>query len=132
MTGRCRSAAAGSSRRSAGAPRACRRTRSPAARRSARECPEARSNWVTCHVLPTPRDSAMATVAELMHQNLFGVFGERDASRRAAVAAVTYREDVVFHDPEGSVTGRHAVVAKVQALLDGAPGFVFAPRGPLH
>lgn len=74
----------------------------------------------------------MATVEELMRQNLLGVFNERDASRREAAAAATYREDVVFHDPEGSVTGRAAVVAKAQALLDGAPGFVFAPRGPLY
>ena len=44
----------------------------------------------------------MATVAELMHQNLLQVFG------------------------------RSAVVAKAQALLDAAPGFVFAPRGPVY
>jgi hypothetical protein len=67
-----------------------------------------------------------------MRQNLLGVFNERDPRRRAEAAAATYAEDVVFHDPEGSVTGRAEVVAKAGALLDGAPGFVFAPRGPLH
>ena len=74
----------------------------------------------------------MTTVAELMHHNLFDVFNERDPDRRARAAAETYTEDVVFHDPEGSVTGRAAVAAKAQALLDGAPGFVFATRGPVH
>lgn len=74
----------------------------------------------------------MATVAELMHQNLFDVFNERDPERRAAALAVTYAQDVVFHDPDGSVTGRAAVDAKAQALLDRAPGFVFATRGPVY
>ena len=74
----------------------------------------------------------MATVADLMRQNLLGVFNERDPARRAATIAATYAEDVVFHDPEGSVTGRAAVDGKAQALLDGAPGFVFAPRGPVY
>ena len=74
----------------------------------------------------------MATVAELMHRNLLDVFNERDPARRARAIAETYAADVVFHDPEGSVTGRAAVQAKAQALLDGAPGFVFAPRGPVY
>ena len=74
----------------------------------------------------------MATVEELLRQNLLGVFNERDPQRRAAAIAATYTEDVVFHDPEGAVTGRAALDAKAQGLLDGAPGFVFAPRGQLH
>jgi len=74
----------------------------------------------------------MSTIPELMQRNLLGVFGERDAERRAAAAADTYAEDVVFADPEGTVIGREAVGAKAQALLDGAPGFVFAARGALH
>jgi len=74
----------------------------------------------------------MATVAELMRQNLLDVFNERDAERRARAIALTYAEDVVFHDPEGWVTGRRALEAKAQTLLDRAPGFVFAPRGPVY
>ena len=87
-------------------------------------------------VEPVPETLAQAaartTVEELMRQNLLGVFNEREPQRRAATIAVTYAEDVVFHDPEGSVTGRAAVDAKARALLDGAPGFVFTPRGQLH
>lgn len=74
----------------------------------------------------------MATIAELMQQNLLGVFNERDPERRAAVVAQTYASDAVFHDPERTVTGREAISAAAQAVLDGAPGFVFAPRGPLY
>jgi hypothetical protein len=71
----------------------------------------------------------VSTVGELMHRNLIEVFNERDAERRRAAIERTYAEDVVFHDPEGSTAGRAAIDGKVQALLDGAPGFVFAARG---
>jgi outer membrane protein assembly factor BamB len=74
----------------------------------------------------------MATIPELMRQNLLGVFNERDPQRRAAVVAETYAEEAVFHDPERTVTGRAAIAAAAQAVLDGAPGFVFAPRGRLY
>jgi hypothetical protein len=71
----------------------------------------------------------VGTVTELMHRNLFDVFGERDPERRAQAIAETYAEDVVWHDPEGTVTGRPALAARAAALLDGAPGFEFAARG---
>jgi hypothetical protein len=74
----------------------------------------------------------MSVVLDLMNRNLFAVFGERDPAARAGAAARTYAEDVVFHDPDGTVTGRDAVVAKAAELLDGAPGFVFAARGPVR
>jgi hypothetical protein len=74
----------------------------------------------------------MAGVGELMLRQLLGVFNERDAARRAADIQAIYAEDVVFHDPEDTVTGRAALEAKAAALLAGAPGFVFAPRGPVH
>lgn len=67
-----------------------------------------------------------------MTTNLLHVFGERDAARRRAVIAETYAEDVVFADPEGAVTGHAALDAKAQALLDAAPGLVFAPDGPVR
>jgi hypothetical protein len=48
---------------------------------------------------------AVASVAELMHQNLFDVFNERDPERRLQAVALTYSESVIiFYDPEGSVT----------------------------
>jgi|tagenome__1003787_1003787.scaffolds.fasta_scaffold20227050_2 hypothetical protein len=74
----------------------------------------------------------MSTIPELMYRNLLGVFGERDPRRRAAAIAVTYADDVVFSDPEGTVTGREALGAKARALLDGAPGHVFTARGDVR
>lgn len=71
-------------------------------------------------------------IDDLMTANLLRVFGERDAAARRAVIADTYAEDVVFSDPEESVTGHAALDAKAQGLLDAAPGFVFAPDGPVR
>jgi len=72
------------------------------------------------------------TLRDLMHANLLEVFGERDRERRRAAIARTYAEDVLFYDPEGVVMGHEALDEKVQSLLDGAPGFVFRPAGPLR
>ena len=74
----------------------------------------------------------MPTTSELLAANLYGVFGERDARRRQATAAATYTDDVVFTDPEETVVGAEAVLAKATALLDGAPGFVFDADGPVY
>ena len=73
-----------------------------------------------------------ATAEELLTANLQGVFGERDAAARHAVALTTYTDDVRFIDPEETVVGRDALEAKAAALLEGAPGFVFADDGPAY
>jgi hypothetical protein len=72
------------------------------------------------------------TVDELMTANLLEVFAERDAERRAAAIERIYAPDVSFADPEDVVTGHAALAAKAQKLLDDAPGFVFAPGGPVR
>ncbi|WP_348788616.1 nuclear transport factor 2 family protein [Leifsonia sp. NPDC080035] len=75
----------------------------------------------------------MPTISELLDANLHRVFGERDAARRRAAIDEVYAEDVVFSDPEGSVTGRDALAAKAEALLSGAPdAFVFRADGPAY
>ena len=74
----------------------------------------------------------MSTPSELMLANLLDVFGERDPERRSSVAGRIYAPDVVFLDPDEVVTGRDALTAKAQAILDGAPGFVFVPSGDVH
>ena len=73
-----------------------------------------------------------ATTTDLLTANLHGVFGERDPERRRAVAAATYADDVRFVDPEETVVGIDALVAKAARLLDGAPGFVFTEAGPAY
>jgi len=67
-----------------------------------------------------------------MRATLFEVFGERDPQKRAAAIARTYADDVVFSDPDDVVTGHAALDAKAQAILDGAPDFVFAESGPAY
>lgn len=71
----------------------------------------------------------MTDIAALLNANLFEVFGERDPDRRRDAAARTYTADVTFTDPDESVSGRDAVLAKAQAVLAQAPGFVFAAAG---
>ena len=71
-------------------------------------------------------------VVDLMHANLLEVFAERNPERRWAAIERTYTEDVAFLDPDEVVQGRAALSAKAQRILDGAPGFVFAPAGPVY
>jgi hypothetical protein len=73
-----------------------------------------------------------ATVDELLAANLHGVFGERDEAKRRAAAEALYTADVRFVDPEETVVGIDAVVAKAGGLLAGAPGFVFTDQGPAY
>ena len=51
----------------------------------------------------------MSTTAELLTANLHDVFGNRDSAARRAAIERTYAPDVVFTDPEGSVTGWDAL-----------------------
>jgi hypothetical protein len=74
----------------------------------------------------------MATIEDLMKANLLEVFGERDGDRRREAIARTYSPEVTFSDPEEVVVGHDALDAKAQKILDGAPGFVFSPGGPIY
>jgi hypothetical protein len=62
-----------------------------------------------------------ATPAQLMTASLLEVFGERDAARRRAAVQRTFAAGVIFHDPEGTVTGHEALQDKIEALYAGAP-----------
>jgi hypothetical protein len=72
------------------------------------------------------------TVAVLLDRVLQGVFNEPDASRRQAVIVELFAEDVVFTDPEMTVTGRADLAVAVTALLAQGPGFAFSPVGPFQ
>jgi SnoaL-like protein len=74
----------------------------------------------------TPVDDA---VSRLMTRSLLEVFGQRDPDRRAAAMAAIYATDITFHEHDRVSTGTEAVAARVQDLLDGAPGWVFRPVG---
>jgi hypothetical protein len=67
-----------------------------------------------------------------MQRMVTDVFNERDADRRIEAIAAVFADNVVFVDPEGTVTGLVAVAEKVRVLLEGAPGFVFRLAGPIQ
>ena len=71
-------------------------------------------------------------IRELMLVNLFAVFNERDAERRAKAIAANYTEDVIWSDPEATTHGHEAMNERAQALLDGMPDFVFTAAGPIQ
>lgn len=72
------------------------------------------------------------TIEELMRANLLDVFNERDDDRRRAAIGQVYAPEVTFADPDETVTGHDALDAKARKILDGAPGFVFTPAGPVR
>jgi hypothetical protein len=74
----------------------------------------------------------VTSIGDLMSASLLDVFGERDPNLRRQAIARTYAEDIGFYDPEGPVYGYDALDAKVQTLLDDAPGFVFTADGPVR
>jgi hypothetical protein len=65
----------------------------------------------------------------LMTRSLLDVFNQRDPKQRAAAISEVYSPEIVFYEQEGTVTGPASLQKRVQELLDGAPGFVFAPVG---
>jgi hypothetical protein len=60
------------------------------------------------------------------------IFNERDPQRRRAAIQDVFAADVVFTDPEEVVTGWDALADKVDALLAGAPDFVFRLAAPVQ
>ena len=72
-----------------------------------------------------------STVADLMRRNLLDVFNERDPERRNAAIALTYAQDVVWHEPDRVIRGREALVQRATELLAETPGWVFRPDGPV-
>jgi hypothetical protein len=74
----------------------------------------------------------VATAAQLLERMHQEVFNEQDPQRRAAAIAEVFTEDVVFTDPERTVTGRDDLTAAVTGLLAQSPGFVFTPAGPFR
>jgi hypothetical protein len=67
--------------------------------------------------------------AELLDRMLQDVFNEPHPERRSAAIAEIFTEDVVFTDPQMTVTGRSELAATVSGLLAQGPGFIFSPAG---
>lgn len=75
----------------------------------------------------------MSDNAELVRENLLEVFAEREHTRRLAAIERLHAPQVVFTDPDGSVTGHHALNDKARGILASAPpDFVFTPAGSAY
>ena len=70
------------------------------------------------------------TLDNLMEKNLIEVFGQRDFARREAAIAEIYTADCTFFEAEEQIVGRDALNAKIERILQEAPGFVFRATGP--
>ena len=75
----------------------------------------------------------MADVRELLDANLHRVFNNRNADARRRVIDDIYTDDVMFTEPEGTVTGRVALDERAAALLERTPStFEFVEDGPRY
>jgi hypothetical protein len=70
-----------------------------------------------------------AKIEFLLRQNLFAVFGERDAATRRATIASIWKADGIFIDPDGPHAGHAEIDEAVERLLRKFPDFVFSERG---
>lgn len=70
-------------------------------------------------------------ISELMLDNLFAVFSERDPERRWDVITRNYTDDVIWTDPDGTAQGRDAFGEAAQKFLDSTPDLVFTAAGPV-
>jgi SnoaL-like domain len=70
-----------------------------------------------------------STIRALLSANLFRVFDERDASKRAAAVQDTYTEDIIWYGPDGIIRGRAALNARASELQTQSPGFKFRADG---
>ena len=70
-----------------------------------------------------------STIRAMLSANLFGVFDERDASKRATVVDDTYAEDIIWYEPDAVIQGRAALNARASELQTQSPGFKFRADG---
>ena len=69
-------------------------------------------------------------LGRLMEKNLIEVFGQRDSARRMIAIAEIYSAECTFFEAEERTVGREALNAKIEGILQEAPGFVFRAAGP--
>ena len=65
-------------------------------------------------------------VKDLMKQNLFGVFGERDAAKRRSLIAKIWDRNGIFIDPHGRYVGHTAINDAAEQLRRRFPDFAFS------
>ena len=70
------------------------------------------------------------TLGPLLERNLLDVFGQRETARRAVAIAEIYTANCTFFESGERIVGRDALSAKIERILEEAPGFVFRATGP--
>ena len=70
-----------------------------------------------------------STIRALLSANLFSVFDERDASKRATAVQDTYAEDIIWYEVDNITQGRVALNARASELQTQSPGFKFHADG---
>src|SRR2546426_9569904 len=70
------------------------------------------------------------TLRSLMDKNLLEVFGQRVFFFNDTATTEIYTADCTFCEAEERIVGRDALNAKIERLLQEAPGFVFRATGP--
>jgi SnoaL-like domain len=70
------------------------------------------------------------TLGTMMERNLLEVFGQLDSARRAVAIAEIYTANCTFFEAAERIVGRDALNAKIERILQEAPGFVFRATGP--
>src|ERR1700753_4413482 len=84
---------------------------------------------MSLNISTTPSEEE-STIRALLSANLFGVFGERDATKRATAVDDTYAEDIIWYEgSEGTIKGSAALNARAAELLAESPGFKFNADG---
>jgi len=71
-----------------------------------------------------------SSLGSLLERNLLEVFGQRDSASRAVVIAEIYTANCTFFEAGERIVGRDALNAKIERILQEAPGFVFRAKVP--
>lgn len=66
---------------------------------------------------------------QLARENLLGIFGERDMTKRLVQMQATYDENIAFYDPSKLIKGFDIINDFISQLLDSNPEWNFRPRG---
>jgi len=69
-------------------------------------------------------------LGSLMERNLLEIFGQPDSALRAAVIAKIYTADCTFFEAGERIVGHDALNARIERILQEAPGFVFRATAP--
>src|SRR4051812_37983766 len=80
----------------------------------------------------TVTDGMTETINDILTRSVTRVFNESDAEQRGVLMDGTYSQDLVFSDPEGTVTGLDAFAAKITELMADSAGLTFTLRGPVQ